>query len=55
MVLKWLCVCVWAHVWCQLATSMRIFTYKLATYLTTGDNAGLQNAQHRVSLVARVM
>jgi len=35
--------------WCmdisyQLATFMEIFTYKLATYLSTGDVAGWQNA-----------
>jgi len=28
---------------------MRIFTYKLATYLSTGDVAGLQNALFRGS------
>jgi len=28
----------------QQATFMRIFTYKLATYLSTGDVAGLRNA-----------
>ena len=30
---------------CHLATSLKIFLYyKLATYLSTGDLAGLQNA-----------
>ena len=31
----------------QLATFMRIFAYKLAIYLSTGDVAGLQNALYR--------
>jgi len=50
------CVCVRARyiVWCQLATSLGIFTYKLTTCLSIGDVAGLQNAAHRGSYIGLV-
>ena len=34
-------VCLCTHVWCQLATSLTKFTYKLATHLSTSDVAVL--------------
>jgi len=32
------------HIWCQLATRLTKFTYNLATYISFGDVAELQNA-----------